>query len=300
MPFADARVALDLRRIADMPEVPLILEVCREASGMPFVAIARAAEDADGRWVTCAAYDALGLGTMPGNELQIASVLHRLAQTDRSLVVVGGTRHSRRVPVAPDDDFGSYIVVPITRLDGTPFGMLCAIDPIRRFARSDVRSVFETLPRLVAVGLDVRAKLEADRAALDAERDTGRSREEFIAVVGHDLRNPVAAVSAGLRILGRHPTKDTASHLVVEMQRPMLRMQQIIDDLLDVARGRLGAGIELDILESPIWNRCCATSRKKSSGCRTSPSRSRSICRGRSGAIRSASGSSFRTSWATP
>ena len=183
MPFADARVALDLRRIADMPEVPLILEVCREASGMPFVAIARAAEGADGRWVTCAAYDALGLGTMPGNELQIASVLHRLAQTDRSLVVVGGT-----------------------------------------------------------------AKLEANRAALEAGRDTVRLRGAFIAVVGHDLRNPIAAVSAGLRILGRHPTKDKASHLVVEMQRSMLRMQQIVDDLLDFARGRLGAGIELEAI----------------------------------------------------
>ena len=55
MPYADARVALDLRRIADMPEAPLILEVCCEASGMPFGAIARAAEAADGCWVTCAA-----------------------------------------------------------------------------------------------------------------------------------------------------------------------------------------------------------------------------------------------------
>ena len=117
---------------------------------------------------------------MLGNELQIASVLHRLAQTDRSLVVVGGT-----------------------------------------------------------------AKLEANRAALEAGRDTVRLRGAFIAVVGHDLRNPIAAVSAGLRILGRHPTKDKASHLVVEMQRSMLR---IVDDLLDFARGRLGAGIELEAI----------------------------------------------------
>ena len=247
---ADARVARDLRHIAEMPEVPLILEICREASGMPFVAIARAAEGADGRWIACAADDALGLGTMPGDELQIASVLHRLARNDRGLVMVGGKCHPRRISVMPRDDFDSYVAVPITRLDGTAFGMLCAVDPIHRFMRSDVRSLFETLARLVAVGLDVRATLEADRMALDAERDNGRLREEFIAVVGHDLRNPVAAVSAGLRILGRRPMDETASHLVVEMQRSMLRMQQMIDNLLDFARGRLGAGIVLDDLDS--------------------------------------------------
>lgn len=44
---------------------------------------------------------------------------------------------------------------------------------------------------------------EAARTTLANERETSELREQFIAVLGHDLRNPLASISAGARILGR-------------------------------------------------------------------------------------------------
>ncbi|UQR64344.1 hypothetical protein LRP30_03235 [Bradyrhizobium sp. C-145] len=46
------------------------------------------------------------------------------------------------------------------------------------------------------------------RTSLASERETSELREQFIAVVGHDLRNPLASVSARARILGREAQTD--------------------------------------------------------------------------------------------
>jgi sigma-B regulation protein RsbU (phosphoserine phosphatase) len=74
---------------------------------------------------------------------------------------------------------------------------------------------------------------------LATERETAELREQFIAVLGHDLRNPLAAISAGARILQRSGVLDMINTTVT-------RMSDLIDDVLDFARGRLGSGIVLN------------------------------------------------------
>ncbi|SPJ24173.1 Bacteriophytochrome [Palleronia abyssalis] len=64
--------------------------------------------------------------------------------------------------------------------------------------------------------------------------------------MGHDLRNPIGAVSAGLRMLSQDGTDARrAAILIPEMQRSLTRANQIITNLMDFARGRLGGGIEI-------------------------------------------------------
>jgi sigma-B regulation protein RsbU (phosphoserine phosphatase) len=70
-------------------------------------------------------------------------------------------------------------------------------------------------------------------------------RERFVAVLGHDLRNPLTAVDAGLRILARDPTSDTAQALLPLMKQSVVRMRELVETTLDFARLRLGGGIEL-------------------------------------------------------
>ncbi len=69
--------------------------------------------------------------------------------------------------------------------------------------------------------------------------------EMFMAVLGHDLRSPLAAISMGAELIAGRP--DPA--LVPEIARRILssvgRMEQLIGDLLDVARSRLGGGLPL-------------------------------------------------------
>jgi signal transduction histidine kinase len=78
-------------------------------------------------------------------------------------------------------------------------------------------------------------------------RETAELREQFIAVLGHDLRNPLAAISAGARILQRSGALQQHQELrVLDMiNTTVTRMSDLIDNVLDFARGRLGGGITL-------------------------------------------------------
>lgn len=84
------------------------------------------------------------------------------------------------------------------------------------------------------------------RASLRDERETSELREQFIAVLGHDLRNPLASISAGTRILLRQPRNEQEAGILRMMQTTVTRMSDLIDNVLDFARGRLGGGIALN------------------------------------------------------
>jgi sigma-B regulation protein RsbU (phosphoserine phosphatase) len=82
---------------------------------------------------------------------------------------------------------------------------------------------------------------------LKSERETAELREQFIAVLGHDLRNPLAAISAGARMLQRSGAVSGPRELrILDMlNTTVTRMSDLIDNVLDFARGRLGGGITL-------------------------------------------------------
>lgn len=83
--------------------------------------------------------------------------------------------------------------------------------------------------------------------SLKSERETAELREQFIAVLGHDLRNPLAAIAAGAGILQRSGAlRDPRELRVLDMiYTTITRMSDLIDNVLDFARGRLGGGITL-------------------------------------------------------
>jgi len=85
------------------------------------------------------------------------------------------------------------------------------------------------------------------REQLQLEQAAAKLREQFIAVLGHDLRNPLASISAGARILQRETTRtERADRVLTMIQSTVIRMSALIDDTLDLARGRLGGGISLN------------------------------------------------------
>ena len=65
-------------------------------------------------------------------------------------------------------------------------------------------------------------------------------------MLGHDLRNPLASISAGARILGRDAKSDKEHQVVAMMKTTVTADGGLIDNVLDFARGRLGGGITLD------------------------------------------------------
>ncbi|MDX7951771.1 HAMP domain-containing sensor histidine kinase [Lichenihabitans sp. Uapishka_5] len=82
---------------------------------------------------------------------------------------------------------------------------------------------------------------------LESEREIAQLREEFIAVLGHDLRNPLASIGGGLNLLKRDVTPERRALILDMLEGSVFRMGTLIDNVLDFARGRLGAGIPLDL-----------------------------------------------------
>ena len=80
-------------------------------------------------------------------------------------------------------------------------------------------------------------------------------REQFIAVLGHDLRNPLGAIITGISLLGMENLEPDQAKVVQVISRSAQRMNELINNVMDFARARLGGGMILNkrpVLLTPI------------------------------------------------
>jgi hypothetical protein len=144
----------------------------------------------------------------------------------------------------------SCISVPIIRANGGYFGDLSAFDPSPGKVREPrILSMFTEFAALIASQLDHQVQQEHEHRALLDERAAGELREQFMAILGHDLRNPLHAVYASGGMLERRLTDPKSLAFVSRIKSNVRRMSALIDDVLDFARGRLGGGIELELTD---------------------------------------------------
>ncbi len=79
-----------------------------------------------------------------------------------------------------------------------------------------------------------------------AERtETLRTNEMFMAILSHDLRNPLNAVVTGAELLLRTSTDPNTIKICERIRSSSQRMTGLVTDMLDMARGRLGGGLSL-------------------------------------------------------
>jgi signal transduction histidine kinase len=239
--FAD-----DIAAVQSIDAVPRILEIVCRSTGMGFAAVARVTEE---RWVCCAVRDDIEFGLQPGGELKVeTTICHEIRQSHRAVVIdhvaedeVFAGHHTPAMY-----GFQSYISVPITLADGRIFGTLCAIDPRpARLKNPETIGTFVLFAELIASHLDAFDRLAATEASLLSERQASELREQFIAVLGHDLRNPLASIAAGTRMMAKAASPEEKVEIAGLVQGSINRMSQLIDNVLDFARGRLGGGLTL-------------------------------------------------------
>ncbi|UQA58825.1 ATP-binding protein [Polyangium aurulentum] len=131
-------------------------------------------------------------------------------------------------------DVASYMAVPM-RLGERIFGVLSfgMSGSARRFTPDDVT---------FAADLAWRAASAIENASLYAEAQrASRVREEILAIVSHDLRNPLTSILTGAGMLLRDVSAGRAVLKRAEMiQRAAQRMNNLIEDLLDFARIQSG------------------------------------------------------------
>lgn len=234
----------DIDAVARIDAVSTILDVICRITGMGFAAVARVTED---RWIVCSVLDRIEFGLLPGGELKVATTICNEIRQSGTGVVIDHVAEDTTFcghPTPAMYGFQSYISMPIVRRGGEFFGTLCAIDPRpARLNNPEVLGMFRLFAELIAAQLDADERLLSSEASLRRERELTEFRDQFIAVLGHDLRNPIAALDAGTKMLMRSPLDAKATTIVTLMQGSVLRMSNLIDNLLDFARGRLGSGI---------------------------------------------------------
>ncbi len=213
---------------------------------MRFAAVARVTED---RWIACSVLDDLEFGLMPGGELQVeTTICHEIRQSRQPVIIdeVDADPAWCRHQTPRMYGFQSYISMPIILADGSFFGTLCAIDPRpARLNNPQVVGMFRLFAELIARNLEISRKLADAGAALAEERAVAKLREQFLAVLAHDLRGPLCGVKALAGLLQRNLPADETPTVVNLIEGSATRMIGLVDNLLDLARGRLGGGIRL-------------------------------------------------------
>lgn len=156
-----------------------------------------------------------------------------------------GTERTRRVPIIfltagnPDQQrkFRGYEA-------GAVDFLYKPIDPHALRSKADVffelwrerQEVARQRDELQAAAAEKARLLDEARRAADALREADRRKDEFLATLAHELRNPLAPIQNGLQILNLNPPAEAAARTRAMMKRQLTHMVRLVDDLLDISR----------------------------------------------------------------
>jgi signal transduction histidine kinase len=244
--------------IGRMDAVPTLFEVLCELTGMRLAMVVHVSAEVQ---TVCAVLDRLQLGISPGGPLALKTNLHPYHQASRTPILI---ERASADPLDTDRQapfqVQSYVSVPIFLPGGSYFGILCALDPKpANLAQPFILSTFKRFAALIAWQLSQQILREREQTALRDERASGELREQFIAILGHDLRNPLQAAFASSDQLQRRVSDPALSLVAARIKTNIQRMSALIDDILDFARGRLGGGIAMELTEVENLNNGLAT-----------------------------------------
>ncbi len=127
-----------------------------------------------------------------------------------------------------------FIVPLVAR--GRTLGAMAALqaESHRGFTDDDCALLVELAQR-AALALDnARLYADAQAARSQAER-ANRAKDEFLAMLGHELRNPLAPIVTALHLMARRAGADTSAERHI-IERQVAHLSRLVDDLLDVSR----------------------------------------------------------------
>jgi signal transduction histidine kinase/ActR/RegA family two-component response regulator len=168
--------------------------------------------------------------TVAPNEMAARSVKTFASQTEalgvRSLLVVPLKVRERTVGV-----------IGAARYDENPF-------------TEDDRALLEDLGDRAALAIEAARLHEAERDARARAEEADHRKDEFIAMLGHELRNPLAPIWTALEIMRELPREDDRQIWAREaIARQVTQLSRLVDDLLDVSRINLG---KIDLRMEPV------------------------------------------------
>lgn len=234
-------ISADVASISRIDAVPTILKTIAEITGLGFVCVARVTETS---WTTCAVLDRLNFGLAPGDTLDINTTICKEVRLRQESVIIDH--------VSADDlyrnhhtpkmyGFESYFSTPIYANSGEYFGSLCGLDPQPKLlSTKSTVATLELFAQLISAQLQADEELSATKNALEREIDAGDLREQFIAVLSHDIRNPLGSIMSGADMLTVKNNDPSLTPVIHRIKRSADRIASLTLDLTDLVRGNLG------------------------------------------------------------
>jgi PAS domain S-box-containing protein len=128
----------------------------------------------------------------------------------------------------------AVICVPIHKSGRFVAAMAVHMNRPRHWSVTEVRLVQQVASRCWE-SIE-RARVEGERESLLAAAEAAnRAKDEFLAMLGHELRNPLAPILTALQLMKLRDTSDSARERAV-IERQVNHLTRLVDDLLDVSR----------------------------------------------------------------
>jgi PAS domain S-box-containing protein len=161
-----------------------------------------------------------------------------LAQTpgwlELALVAAAGSCAPRFVGFDGEASDGNWALLPLTGPYECPGAIAVGCTQARTLDEDD-RAFLTTLGRLSAQAVArVQLMRQAERARAEAEA-ASRHKDEFLAMLGHELRNPLAPMLTALELMKLRGVTALERERAI-LSRQVHHMMRLVDDLLDVAR----------------------------------------------------------------
>jgi PAS domain S-box-containing protein len=151
----------------------------------------------------------------------------------------------------------STIHVPLESAGQTVGVMIFAATGTRVYNERDL-AFAEELARRASSAMQNAQLFQDAKVQRERAEEAAALRERLVAIVGHDLRNPLGAISMAAQILGRSGLPNREEKLVTGIQASATRMTRLITQVLDFARIRAGTSFQLTFKPSNLHQICNA------------------------------------------
>jgi len=133
-------------------------------------------------------------------------------------------------------DVASYLAVPVVSASYEVWGALCFGHPAPGVFTADEERSARQLAAQFAIVVEKARLYQAERTARNRASMASRAKDHFLALLGHELRNPLGSLRTALEVLRQHPGAATEAEMREILERETHQMASLLDDLVDVAR----------------------------------------------------------------
>ena len=135
---------------------------------------------------------------------------------------------------AGSSEFASWAVLPFLLGGRGIGGVSLSFATPRVFVKED-RELLLSMMEQASSAFERCRLFEAEKTARALSEETDRRKDEFLAMLGHELRNPLAPIQTALQLMRLRDEKSVLRERVI-IERQVGHLQRLVDDLLDISR----------------------------------------------------------------